>query len=111
MDPTLIWTGNLRDGEILRQISVSDLTEGGKRLVRVISLGSEGGSDHVAIHEFPVGDASDDKTERGGFFLVKMPGINGRLAASHDHLPPVWQDLDGELFEGRVALELVHAFF
>lgn len=101
MDPVVIWTTELCDGEkFWRQVSVSDLTEGGKRTVRVILLGSERGSDHVAIHEISITDANGDITERDDRFLVKMPGANGRLIASHIHLPPMWQDVSGEIFEG-----------
>lgn len=109
MDPTLIWTADLHDGEkFWRQVSVSDLTEGGKRTVRVTLLGSEGGSDHVTVHEIPIADTSGEK---GECFSVKMPGANGRLTASYNHLPPIWQDFNGELFEGRVTLELVNSCF
>ncbi|KAG8220454.1 IKI3 family-domain-containing protein [Butyriboletus roseoflavus] len=100
MDPMLVWTAGLHDGEMFwRQVSVSDLTGGGKRTVRVTLLGSERGSDHVAVHEIPIADASDDKPERDECFLVKMPGANGRLIASYVHLLPVWQDTNGEIFE------------
>jgi elongator complex protein 1 len=112
MDPAVIWTAGLCDGEkFWRQMSVSDLTEGGKRTVRVILLGSERGSDRVAIHETSIADAGSDKTERDERFLVKMPGANGRLIASSIHLPPMWQDVNGEISEGRVTLGLVYSCF
>ncbi|KAH0829047.1 hypothetical protein J3R83DRAFT_2503 [Lanmaoa asiatica] len=81
MDPVLVWRADLRDGEkFWRQVSVSDLTRGGKCTVRVTLLGSESGYDHVTIHEISIADASDDKPEREECFLVKMPGANGRLS-------------------------------
>lgn len=79
---------------------MSDVIGGEKRTVRVTSLGSERGSDHVAVHEISIAGASDDKPEREECFCIKMPGINGRLIASHVHLPPVWQDMNGEVSEG-----------
>lgn len=101
MDPTLVWTIGLRDGEkFWRSVSVSDMTGGGKRTMRVTLLGSERGSDHVAIHEISIADASDDKPEREECFRVKMPGANGRVIASYVHSPPVWQDMNGEVSEG-----------
>lgn len=112
MDPTLVWTAGLRDGEkFWRQVSVSDMTGGEKRTVRVTLLGSEGGFDHVTVHEISIADARDDKPERDECFLVKMTGVNGRLIASYVHLPLVWQDIKGEIFEGRVTFGLVSSFF
>ena len=112
VDPTLIWTVNLRDGNrIWRQVSVSDHNGGEKRTIRALLLGAEGGSDYVAIHEFSIADGSDDKAERGECFLVKMPGTNGRLTATNDHLFPVWQNSIGQLFEGWVTPGLAHSWF
>jgi len=112
MNPALIWTADLCDGErFWRQVSVSDLVEGGKRSVKVILLGSEGGFDHVAIHEISITDASGDKYERVERFFVRMPGANGRLIAGYIHPTPFWQDINGEIFEGRVTLQLVSPFF
>ncbi|KAF8554834.1 pol II transcription elongation factor [Imleria badia] len=107
MDPALIWTSGLCDGEkFWRQVTVSDVTEGGKRTVRVALLGSENGSDHVAVHEISISDASDDKPERERF-LVKMPEANGRLIASYIPLPPLWQDIDGEISEVDHAQDII----
>ena len=112
MDPAVIWTARLCDGEkFWRQMSVSGLTQDGKRTVKVILLGSERGSDHVAIHEISVADASSDNAEREDHFLVKMPGANGRLIASYIHLPPIWQDVNGEISEGWVTPGLVPSYF
>lgn len=108
MDPTLIWTTGLLGEKFWRQVSVPDLTKREKRTVSVVLLGSEGGSDHVMIYDIPVDDATNDKTERGECFLVKMPRANGRLTASYNDLLPVWQGLDGELYEGRITPELVY---
>lgn len=112
MDPMLIWTAGLHDGEKLwRQVIVSDLTGDGKRTVRVTLLGSERGSDHVTVHEISIAGAGDNKPEREECFLVKMPGANGRLIASYVHLLPVWQDTNGEIFEGQFAYELASSYF
>ncbi|KAG6382066.1 pol II transcription elongation factor [Boletus reticuloceps] len=100
MNPALIWTAGVGDGEkVWRQVSVSDLTKGGKCAVRVALLGSERGSDHVEIHDVSFADASDDKPESEERSLVKMPGANGRLISSYVRLPPFWQDMNGEISE------------
>lgn len=111
MDPALIWTGGLCGGEkFWRQVTVSDLTEVGKHTVRVTLLGSESGFDYVAVHEISIVDASNDKPEKEECFIVKMPGTNGRLVASYVPLPPLWQDINGEISEGCVTLILAFIF-
>ncbi|KAN0081459.1 IKI3 family domain containing protein [Tylopilus felleus] len=101
MDPTLVWTAGPCDGEqFWRQVTVSDLTEGGKRIMRVALLGSQGGYDLLAIHEIEIASAGDDKPAKEESFLVKMPGVNGRPITSYIHLLPIWQGTNGEIYEG-----------
>ena len=108
MDPTLVWTAGPCDGEqFWRQVTVSDLTEGGKRIMRVALLGSQGGYDLLAIHEIEIASAGDDKPAKKESFLVKMPGVNGRLITSYIHLLPIWQGTNGEIYEGWVPLRRV----
>ncbi|KAF8132053.1 pol II transcription elongation factor [Boletus edulis] len=82
MDPALIWTAGVGNGEkVWRQVSVSDLTKDGK------------------CAEVSFADAYDDKPESEERWVVKIPGANGRLISSYVRLPPFWQDMNGEISE------------
>ena len=111
MDPALIWTAGVCDEEkVWRQLSVSELTEGEIRTVKVVMLGSEGGSDYLATYEISFVNSNGDKPAKEDSFLIKMPGANGRLVAGHLYLSPHWQDINGEIFEGWIALTFVFIF-
>jgi elongator complex protein 1 len=102
MDPLVIWTTNLGDGDQLwRQVTISNLNEGEKSVVRVTVLGSGGeDTDQANIHEIRFAAGSEQKPESEESWVVKMPEANGRLVSSYDFLPPFWQAFDGEIFEG-----------
>ncbi|KIK96350.1 hypothetical protein PAXRUDRAFT_138652 [Paxillus rubicundulus Ve08.2h10] len=106
MDPLPIWTTNLGDGDQLwRQVAISNFNEGEKSVVRVTVLGSGGeDTDQANIHEIRFAAGSGEKPESEEGWVVKMPGANGRLVSSYDHLPPFWQAFDGEIFEDSLLL-------
>ncbi|KAF9237879.1 pol II transcription elongation factor [Melanogaster broomeanus] len=113
MNPLLIWTTNLGDGDGLklwRQVTVSRLAEDEKSMMRVTVLGSgEGGIDQANIHEIRFDPASEQKPESEESWIIKMPGSDGRLVSSYDYLPPFWQAFDGEIFEdSRLFVGLAH---
>ncbi|KAF9222466.1 pol II transcription elongation factor [Gyrodon lividus] len=109
MDPLLIWTTNLGDGDKLwRQVTVSNLAEGEESIVRVTILASgEEGADQANIHEIRFAAASKRKPKSEESWVVQMPGANGRIVSSYDYLPPFWQAFDGEIFEVNYAQDLL----
>ncbi|KAF8845970.1 pol II transcription elongation factor [Paxillus ammoniavirescens] len=109
MDPLLIWTTNLGVGDQLwRQVTISNLDEGEKSVVRVTVLGSGGGdTDQTNIHEIRFAAGSEQKPESEESWVVRMPEANGRLVSGYDYLPPFWQASDGKIFEVNYTQDIL----